>query len=503
MASSLLVPAADVPNESLVRCDEIAYQFTAAVQPHIALLVADARTLAVVQASVNVAEFLDLEHPAVMGSALASLFAPGPWFEGFFEGPRLLTGLHSASGRPLSGRLLRQDGCLLLEVEHATSPDALVVADPAAAAMACQRLVDRAQSVEELAALLTAAFRAVTGYDRCVVYRFDSAWNGEVVGESRSPQVEEAYLGLHFPARDIPSSAREMMFRAGLRVTVDQQRALVPVEPRKNPVTAGDLDLTYVRGRGAAGTCRTYYGNLGVRSTLVVPLTVDGALWGMLSSHGARPLRPPAALDAFFELVGRMASNAVARLKLQCLVRAERAVSALFPSAAQPAQRLEAQLHALIPSAAFLLRTGGGLSTHGWSLDAAEASLLIDRLLEQAHGALLVSHSLAREVPGAAAWLDVVAGVLVTPLESGPGDAAVWLRPDRALTIRWAGDPAQGLAQSAEASAQATPRTSFKSWQQQVEGTAQPWSADEIELARRAAEQLSLRALRSQSAPAR
>ncbi|WP_295429407.1 hypothetical protein [uncultured Thiodictyon sp.] len=52
------------------------------------------------------------------------------------------------------------------------------------------------------------------GFDRVMVYRFDADWHGEVIAESRGlPQ--ESYLGLHYPASDIPAQARRLLVPSG------------------------------------------------------------------------------------------------------------------------------------------------------------------------------------------------------------------------------------------------------------------------------------------------
>ena len=48
-------------------------------------------------------------------------------------------------------------------------------------------------------------FKALTGYDRVMVYRFDDQGHGEVFSEEREPDLE-AYLGNRYPASDIPRS---------------------------------------------------------------------------------------------------------------------------------------------------------------------------------------------------------------------------------------------------------------------------------------------------------
>ena len=52
--------------------------------------------------------------------------------------------------------------------------------------------------------------RRIIGYDRVMIYRFDADWNGQVIAESRDDQLASSYLGLHFPASDIPAQARRL-----------------------------------------------------------------------------------------------------------------------------------------------------------------------------------------------------------------------------------------------------------------------------------------------------
>ena len=48
--------------------------------------------------------------------------------------------------------------------------------------------------------------REATGFDRVMIYRFAPDQHGEVIAESTSR--EDSFLGLHYPASDIPGPAR-------------------------------------------------------------------------------------------------------------------------------------------------------------------------------------------------------------------------------------------------------------------------------------------------------
>lgn len=51
------------------------------------------------------------------------------------------------------------------------------------------------------------AIASISGYDRVMLYKFLPEWHGEAVAESLKPGVP-GFLGLRFPASDLPANAR-------------------------------------------------------------------------------------------------------------------------------------------------------------------------------------------------------------------------------------------------------------------------------------------------------
>ena len=70
----------------------------------------------------------------------------------------------------------------------------------------------RAQTVEDACQSTADALFAHSGFDRIIVYRFDQAWNGEVIAEAKQPEMVE-FIHLKYPASDIPSHSREIFLR--------------------------------------------------------------------------------------------------------------------------------------------------------------------------------------------------------------------------------------------------------------------------------------------------
>jgi light-regulated signal transduction histidine kinase (bacteriophytochrome) len=71
----------------------------------------------------------------------------------------------------------------------------------------------------------------VSAFDRVMIYRFLADGCGEVVAEHTSHDYQQKYLGMRFPASDIPSQARALYLTNRLRVLADVEApmdALVP-----------------------------------------------------------------------------------------------------------------------------------------------------------------------------------------------------------------------------------------------------------------------------------
>lgn len=83
---------------------------------------------------------------------------------------------------------------------------------------------------------------AVTGFDRIMIYKFDPDGNGEVIAESTRSSME-SFLGLNYPAADIPQQARALYLRNPFRIIADVASPTVALLPPADAVTP-PLDLS-------------------------------------------------------------------------------------------------------------------------------------------------------------------------------------------------------------------------------------------------------------------
>src|SRR5918997_1321103 len=174
-------------------------------------------------------------------------------------------------------------------------------------ALVLQRL-SASGTLDELTASLARDVRALTGFDRVMVYRFDPEWTGEVVAEDRRAELEP-FHGLRYPASDIPAQARALYATNWLRLIPDARYTASPLVPPLNPLTGGPVDLSGSILRSVSPVHLEYLANMGVLASMSVSLIDRGRLWGLIACHHyAGPHRPSVADRTAAEFLGRTAS---------------------------------------------------------------------------------------------------------------------------------------------------------------------------------------------------
>ena len=156
--------------------------------------------------------------------------------------------------------------------------------DPAAASSdpglrAALGRLQRPNSAGELCAIAVDAMRQLTGFDRVMMYRFDPDGHGEVIAESLGEGVT-SYLGLHFPASDIPRQAREMYLLNWLRLIPDAEYSPVLLIPDPGAARGSPLDLSFSTLRSVSPVHLEYLRNMGVRGSMSISLVETDKLWG-------------------------------------------------------------------------------------------------------------------------------------------------------------------------------------------------------------------------------
>ena len=475
-------------DDALARCADEPIAVPGAVQPHGALLAVTEPDLTVVLASANAAGLLGQE---MAGRTLDALLAPA-------DLDRLRTGLAGdlAELNPLRVRVAgsevdlvvhRSDGLLVTEWEPVLGAEQAGAVWHRRLPSVLQRL-SAAGTLEELGTVLARDVRSVTGFDRVMVYRFDAEWNGEVVAEDRRPDLDP-FLGLHFPAGDIPAQARALYTTNWMRLIPDATYRPAPLEPATHPRTGRPLDLSGSILRSVSPVHLEYLANMGVVASMSISLIDRGRLWGLISCHHhAGPHRPSYTDRTAAEFLGRTASlllptlssadeqqQVVGVAQRQALLatavgRAPRALTAALTEG--PVTALD-----LLPATGAALRLDGRLILLGTTPPPDRLLPLVDAVLASGSPA---TDALARLVPGAADVADLASGVLAVPLGGGPGDFLAWFRPETLREVTWGGNPHESKVAPGPTGPRLSPRRSFARWSETVRGTSAPWREHEV-----------------------
>lgn len=486
-------------------CDREAIHLVNAIQPHAALLVVREPELEILQASANTRDFLGFAPEELIGNRLADRLAPELTLslqnvladdalqDGLVHVLRMEAPRHDL--RPLHVFANRIDGLLLLEFERAGTVDATNCRGQST----LRRTIQRLQKTDSLPAFLAMAVeqvRKLSGFERVMAYRFDEDGSGEVMAESIADGLE-SYLGLHYPASDIPAPARRLFALSALRHLPDLDYAPVPLHPAL-PATGLNrpVDLSYTFSRSVSLMYTGYLRNMGVKATLVMPVMKSGSLWGLMSCmHHSVPRYLTYEQRTPLELLGHMLSQLIAsRCDLDQMAYRERLDQTLDQLRHQ-LRETESLDKGLLAGGTTLLSnfdaegvvlvTAGNIHRMGVTPDDDSLLPLITWLQQQPDD-IHATHDLSRDYPPAKPFVAVSAGILAVRLSRRQSDCVIWFRPEVLQQVSWAGDPRKPVEVDSEgAMLSLRPRTSFAEWRETVKGQSRRWLACEIDHATR------------------
>lgn len=487
----------------LAACDREPIHVPGAIQPHGVLLALREPALEVVQASTSTADHLGVQAAALLGTPLddvlgadgaAEVRAAAASGDPRAASPLRLRTRAGAEERAWDGVLHRSGGLLVLELEPAAEEETRAAAVFLRVRGGLAR-VQGARTAADLCAAIAVEVRALTGMDRVMVYRFDADWNGEVVAEARGEGVDP-FLGLHFPATDIPAQARALYRRNWLRLIAASDYRPSPLVPAENPLTGTPLDLSESTLRSVSPVHLEYLRNMEVGASLSVSLLRDGELWGLVACHHHAPRHVPFETRAACELLGQAFSvqlGAVADAEETARTAEAAAAGAALldrmAGAEDWARALTEDADALLGLAAATgaaVRRGGEWVRVGQTPDADGLDALAAWIAGRGE-AVFHTDRLPHLFPGANAA--VASGVLAVGL--GGGDLLLWLRPEVVRTVEWAGNPEKAVRVGDDGTPRLHPRRSFAAWRETVRGRSLPWLAGEV----RAAAELRERAV--------
>lgn len=504
-------PIETLSDLALAQCASEPIRIPGAIQSHGYLFAFDTRTLALQHVSGNVPTLVGRSLGELLGNQLHDWLAPSDasTFRAALEAQGLTDNDApvplAVKGALFDGTLHRVGGLSILELEPFVAP---VVQSEHVLARALRRL----QGAIGLPALHEATVREVrelTGCDRVVIYALDADAHGRVIAEAKADDVA-SYLGLHFPASDIPAQARELYKQNWLRMIPDVDYEPVPILGLQTSESGAPLDLTFSLLRSVSPVHREYMRNMGSRSSMSISLLKDGELWGLIScvhrtiNHISRDVRTTCLS------IGRLLSLQIAALED---LRESRLIQSMQLLLVPLVEEMQTSSNEILESLAGVPEQMLALTaSSGAALVADDKVRLIgscpseERVGELARWAaeratkpgFFSTANLPGEYPPAEMFAGVASGILAIVLPKPVLSMVMWFRAEATQTVEWAGDPNKTPSVPPESEiVRLSPRSSFAAWQTSVKHQCEDWAPHHLYAAqqlRRSAIELDLAA---------
>ncbi len=339
------------------------------------------------------------------------------------------------------------------------------------------------QSLFENAA---AEIKNLINYDRVMIYRFNDDGHGEVIAEAKNETLQP-FMGLHYPATDIPKQARDLYKINLTRIIADVHVASVPIITKK--INTVDLDLTNASLRAVSPIHIQYLKNMGVASSFSISLISKGELWGLVACHNYTPKFINYKIREASKLIGQILSSALEyrlgeedaeqfnllNLSVNKLVkyieRENYIVNALTAN--------NTTINNVTKASGTIIVFDNIITSVGTTPGKADVAEIIKWLKINMDEPVYYTNRFPEVYLPAKKYSAIASGILVCMI-SKQSEFIIWFKPEQVAELNWAGNPEKPSEKNEFGMLIISPRESFASWKQIVKETSEKWSRSEI-----------------------
>ncbi|OCQ99334.1 cyanobacterial phytochrome A [Nostoc sp. MBR 210] len=464
------------------------------IQPHGLLLAVNAE-LEIWQVSNNTATYLDKQPQDLLGQPLSCLLAT-PQVTAIKQCLEKKIGTFTILKIPITtdnqaryfdGIAHRTTNAVILELEPKNSDENISFLGFHTLVSEAIAHLQHTSNLAEFLHLVAAEYSKITAFDRVMVYQFDEQGAGSVVAETKREDLSP-YLGLHFPATDIPTPVRQLYTQCLQRFIPDftaQSVQLISQDP------ATPLDLTWSVLRSVDPCCTTYHQNMGVSAILVIALIKNQQLWGLISCHHQTPKYLTYEVRKICEFLGQIVSSELGHKVIHSELDYEVRLKSLQAEFIELISQADNFIDALVkpqPSLLALVSATGAavcldneITLVGATPKIEQVQKLITWVDNQVSDRIFATNSLPKLYPEAIQFKNTASGLLLLRISQVQRYYILWFRPEVVQTINWAGNPNESIQTNTDGSITLCPRTSFENWQEIVQLTSLPWKQCEID----------------------
>ncbi|MEA5536553.1 ATP-binding protein [Crocosphaera sp. XPORK-15E] len=487
---------------NLKKLEELQIHLWGKIQAHGVLFVLEEPSLRLVQTSTNTTEVFGIAPEEIINLTLEDIFDS-------FQIEQLRTALESDNLDFINSTKLwarvegdnyvifdgvfhrNSAGFLILELEPAISQENIPFLSFYHLAKASITQLQTNVNLTEFCQIIVKEVRKMTGFDRVMLYKFDEDDHGEVIAEDKLEQLEP-YLGLHYPASDIPLPARRLFISNYIRLIPDVKATPVDLFPKQHPLNKTALDLTISILRSASPCHLEYLHNMGVRASLTISLIDDGKLWGLIACHHLTPKYIPYELRKACEFLGRvvfseisakeetkdyeypMQLNAIQGVLIESMTQADNFINGLIKS--------QQNLLNLTSSQGAAICIGDDYTLIGKTPQQEEVKYLVQWLKKNVDEEVFSTPFLPHLYADSRNFKDMASGLLAIKISQR--NYLLWFRPEVIQTVNWGGDPSKAYElKNLDGNVRLSPRKSFELWKETVRLTSLSWKPVEIKAA--------------------
>jgi light-regulated signal transduction histidine kinase (bacteriophytochrome) len=478
----------------LTNCDREQIHLLGAIQP-VGFLIAVSTDWIIARVSANIRDLLGFDPEDLIGSPLAN-YVPAALLHDLRNKisylstadmvERLFACQIGTSGQPYDVAVHFSGSQIVIEAEAGSAH----AGDATTAVRAMMSRLDQTKDIKSFYREGARQVRALLGYDRVMVYKFAASGAGEVVAEACKAGIG-SFLGLHYPASDIPRQARELYKRNLIRVIHTVRADPVPVVPEVDG-SGKRLDLSLSILRSVSPIHLEYLKNMGVAASLSISIMVDGELWGLFACHNYSPRSPTferrSVCEQFAQMFGMRLESRERRQIVEYERRARDISDQLLGAVASDETLLNDPdwladiLTSAIPANGVGVWINGNYAFSGVTPPTEDFRRIVRALNGLAAGRVYTTDHIGSLIDGAEKFADRAAGMLAIPISRSPRDYVILFRSELRQSVRWAGDPHKPVEYGPNGP-RLTPRESFAEWKELVEGHSEPFTPSELRVA--------------------
>jgi PAS domain S-box-containing protein len=489
---SVNVPEEMSLSETPISCEDEPIRIPGSIQRHGFLLLLDGRGERIVAASQNTEEFLNVPLPLILGTQIENVLD-----REVLGALRVILESDEATGLQIYLGSFQVRGNFYSVVTHRVGHERIVeferldqLVNPEMTNQVFTNFVSKLNTLcdeQDLCDALAQQMKQLTGFNRILLYRFDEAGHGRVLSEVTDGALP-SYLGLRFPASDIPKQARELYVLNTVRIIPNATYEPAPlVGMAQREVQTLDLSMSLLRS--VSPVHLRYMQNMGTLSSMSVSIICEGKLWGLVSGHHAEPREIPylvrSACDLLTKLVATQLSGLRTSSSLKKMVhfhavqrRVLTQMAADNDYLAAMADRLEDVLE-ITGAKGVALLLNGECKTFGVCPTQSDIQKLADWMDSRPDLEVFESKELQCEISWASEFVEFASGLLALRISHVRQSYLMWFRPEVVRTVEWAGVPPT----PEEKKQFLNPRRSFDTWAELVRGRSKSWSQMEVESA--------------------